>query len=222
MSEGKDLEPDPNKQILEVGVMRYDLRLIADMIAPGSRVLDVGCGDGALLGHLYREKKVDGRGMELSMEGVREAVSHGLSVIQGDADTDLSDYPSGAFDYVILSQTLPATHRPRDVVEHLLRIGRWAIVSFPNFGHWSVRGSLMLRGRMPVNQFLPYEWWETPNIHFFTLRDFLYLCGALSLRVETGLILDSRGRVMNVACRSARANIFGQQAIFLLTRADES
>jgi methionine biosynthesis protein MetW len=116
------------------GDIRLDLRLIADMIDPGSRVLDIGCGDGALLDYLVYEKQVDGRGIELSMDGVHSCVSHGLSVIQGDADTDLKDYPSGAFDYVVLSQTLQAMRAPRRVLEELVRIGRRAIISFPNFG----------------------------------------------------------------------------------------
>src|SRR5215468_1767823 len=121
------------------GELRRDLRLIADMIAPGARVLDIGCGDGALLAYLTRHKGVDGRGMELSQSGVNACVGHGLSVIQGDADRDLEAYPSGAFDVVVLSQTLQATHRPRKVVEELVRIGRRAIVSFPNFGYWRMR-----------------------------------------------------------------------------------
>ena len=157
------------------GNLRVDLKLIADMVEPGSRVLDVGCGEGALLDWLGRNKNVDGRGIELSMAGVSAAVSHGLSVIQGDADTDLKDYPSGAFDYVILSQTLQATYEPKTVLANMLRIGRRAIVSFPNFGHWRVRTHLLFRGSMPVTDTLAYEWFDTPNIHFCTIRDFLTL-----------------------------------------------
>src|SRR5215472_17633317 len=134
----------------EAASLRGDLRLVADMIVPGSRVLDVGCGDGVLLASLARQKGVDGRGMELSQSGVNACVRHGLSVIQGDADHDLEDYPSGGFDYVVLSQTLPATHQPKRVLEHLVRIGRHAIVSFPNFGHWRIRLGLLTQGRMPL------------------------------------------------------------------------
>ena len=119
--------------------IRVDLQLIADMVQPGGRALDVGCGDGALLDYLVHFKQVDGRGIELSREGVNECVTKGLAVIQGDADTDLADYPDDAFDYVILSQTLQATRAPRVVLEHMLRIGRHGIVSFPNFGHWKIR-----------------------------------------------------------------------------------
>src|SRR5690348_17624216 len=132
------------------GELRQDLRLIAEMIEPGSRVLDIGCGDGALLGYLARQKSVDGRGIELSQSGVNACVGHGLSVIQGDADRDLEAYPNGAFDFVVLSQTLPATRQPRKVIEALVRIGRRAIVSFPNFGFWRIRLRLLITGRMPV------------------------------------------------------------------------
>src|SRR5947209_18460002 len=131
--------------------LRRDLRLIAEMIEPGARVLDIGCGDGALLAYLVRHKGVDGRGMELSQSGVNACVGHGLSVIQGDADRDLAAYPTGAFDVVVLSQTLQATRQPRKVLETLVRIGRRAIVSFPNFGFWRIRLGLLLTGRMPLS-----------------------------------------------------------------------
>src|SRR5215467_6297972 len=161
------------------GELRRDLRLIAEMIEPGSRVLDIGCGDGALLASLARQKGVDGRGMELSQSGVNACVRHGLSVIQGDADHDLEDYPSDAFDYVVLSQTLQATHQPKRVLEHLVRIGRRAIVSFPNFGHWRIRWGVLTEGRMPVTPALAHPWYETPNIHLCTILDFVALCDEL-------------------------------------------
>jgi methionine biosynthesis protein MetW len=138
-------------------------------------VLDVGCGDGALLRLLAEEKRVDARGMELSQRGVNDCVAKGLSVIQGDADVDLVDYPTDAFDYVILSQTIQATRQPRRVLENMLRVGRRAIVSFPNFGHWRIRAQVALRGRMPVTENLSYAWYDTPNIHFCTIRDFVAL-----------------------------------------------
>ncbi len=139
-------------------LIRVDLQLIADMVAPESRVLDVGCGEGELLHHLWKAKGVDGRGVELSQAGVNACVRNGLSVIQGDADTDLKNYPSDAFDYVILSQTLQATYNPRTVLDNMARIGRRSIVSFPNFGFWRVRLKLALGGRMPVTETLPYQW----------------------------------------------------------------
>lgn len=200
------------------GEMRIDLKLIADMVKPGTRALDVGCGDGTLLAYLQRERGVDGRGLELSMEGVHLCVSHGLSVIQGDADTDLKDYPSNAFDYVILSQTLQAMRDPRGVLEHLVRIGRYAIVSFPNFGYWGVRLSLLFNGRMPVTPHLGYQWWETPNIHFCTIRDFTLLCRDLDIAIERGLILGSNGRVTRLAFDGRAANLIGEQGVFLLSR----
>lgn len=198
--------------------IRADLQLIADMIEPGARVLDIGCGDGALLEHLVYVKQVTGRGVELSQDGVNACVSRGLSVIQGDADTDLIDYPADAFDYAILSQTLQATHDPRHVLEQLVRIGRRAIVSFPNFGHWRVRLSLLCRGRMPMTDVLPASWYETPNIHLCTIRDFSALCGELGIAVERALSLDARGRA--APQQSLRlANLLGQSALFLLRKA---
>src|SRR5690606_36821433 len=146
------------------GDIRVDLQLIAVMVAPASRVLDIGCGDGALLDYLVHFKQVDGRGMELSQAGVHTCRSHGLSGIQGDADIDLKDYPSHAFDDAVLSQTIQATRDPKGVVEQLARIGRRAIVSFPNFGYWGVRMHLLTQGRMPVTAALPLHWFDTPNI----------------------------------------------------------
>jgi len=198
--------------------IRVDLQLIADMVEPGARVLDVGCGDGALLAHLGRYKSVDGRGIELSMAGVSAAVSHGLSVIQGDADTDLKDYPTGAFDFVILSQTLQATRDPKGVINHMLRIGRRAVVSFPNFGQWRVRWQLAVRGRMPVTGMLNYQWYDTPNIHFCTIADFVALCRDLDITIERGIALDSEGRVQPFDGRGRLANLLGEQAVFLLKR----
>ena len=200
------------------GNLRVDLKLIADIVEPGSRVLDVGCGEGALLDWLGTHKNVDGRGIELSMAGVSAAVSHGLSVIQGDADTDLKDYPSGAFDYVILSQTLQATYEPKTVLTNMLRIGRRAIVSFPNFGHWRVRLHLALHGSMPVTETLTYAWYDTPNIHFCTIRDFLSLCRGLGIRVERSVPLDRDGKVMGLPNCEGIANLCADQGLFVLSR----
>ena len=198
--------------------IRVDLKLVADIIKPSSRVLDIGCGDGALLAHLNQTKQVDGRGIELGMDGVNACVAAGLSVIQGDADTDLADYPDNAFDYVILSQTLQATRAPREVLGNLVRIGRHAIISIPNFGHWRVRWDIALHGRMPINGSLPYQWYETPNIHFCSLLDFIALCDDMSIEVERSFALDRHGRAMRVHSSVRTANLFGVEGVFLLRR----
>ncbi len=198
-------------------VARSDLQLVADMVEHGSRVLDLGCGDGTLLSLLTDERSVDGRGLELSQKGVNDCVAKGLPVIQGDADTDLLAYPDDSFDYVILSQTLQAVRKPRDVIENMLRIGRRAIVSFPNFAHWRVRWWVALKGRMPVTDTLPYSWWETPNIHFCTIRDFIALARAIEATIEKGVVLDGRGRPLRENA-TGLWNLFGEQAVFLLRR----
>ena len=196
--------------------LRQDLRLIAEMIEPGSRVLDIGCGDGALLDYLAREKKVDGRGIELSQSGVNSCVGHGLSVIQGDADRDLEAYPTGAFDVVVLSQPLQATRQPRQVVEALVRIGRRAIVSFPNFGFWRIRLRLLMTGRMPLSHCLAHPWYETPNIHLCTIHDFVALCDEIGVRVERSVTLDRHGQPYSLDPRGSLANLLAEQGIFVL------
>ena len=197
--------------------MRVDLQVIADMIQPGSRLLDIGCGDGALLEYLVHFKQVDGRGIELSQAGVNACVSHGLPVIQGDADTDLKDYPSGAFDYAVLSQTLQATRDPRRVLHELVRIGQRAIVSFPNFGCWKVRLHLSRFGRMPVTASLPEKWYNTPNIHLCTILDFVELCQEIGIYIERGIAFAAGGKSWPI--RSKRiANLMGEQGLFLLRR----
>ncbi len=197
---------------------RVDLKMIAEMVEPGSRVLDVGCGDGALLALLAETRGVDARGIELSREGVAHAVAKGLAVIQGDADTDLADYPDDAFDYVILSQTLQATRNPRLVLEQMLRIGRRAIVSFPNFGHWRMRGQVFFLGRMPVTKNLPFSWWDTPNIHFCTIRDFVSLADQVGAKIERAEALDGGGSQIMLSLPWWVWNFLGEQGVFLLRR----
>src|SRR6202790_5045208 len=203
------------------GNARVDHLLVAEMIEPRSRVLDVGCGDGELL-KLLESRGVDGRGIELSREGVNDCVAKGLAVIQGDADADLADYPDDAFDYVILSQTLQATRQPRVVLEHLLRIGRRAIVSFPNFGFWRMRLQLLVGGHMPRTENLPYAWYDSPNIHFCTIKDFRELCAAAGAKMEKAVALNPWGSPLRLNAPWWFWNMLGEQAVFLLSRNQES
>jgi methionine biosynthesis protein MetW len=199
--------------ILRPDLLRPDLAIIANNVALGSRVLDVGCGTGDLMAALRDTKQADARGMELDSSNVAEAMARGLSVIQGNADTDLADYPDGAFDYAILSQTLQTTMRPDLVLEQLLRIGRQAFVSFPNFAHWRVRLSLLWNGRMPVTRLLPVAWYETPNIHHVTVRDFRALLAARGISIEGSWFLSG-----DKLTTKSGANTLAEHAVFLLRR----
>jgi methionine biosynthesis protein MetW len=201
-------------------VYRADHLLMAGMVVPGSKVLDVGCGEGDLL-QLLETYHVDGRGIELSREGVNRCVSRGLAVVQGDADTDLVNYPDDAFDYVILSQTLQATRHPRTVLENLLRIGRRAIVSFPNFGYLNMRLQLLINGQMPRTENLPATWYDTPNIHFCTIKDFVLLCDEINVKMERAVALDQYGRPLRLNAPWWFWNLFGEQGVFLLSRAEK-
>ncbi len=208
----------PSTPAADGATIRVDLQLIADMVAPGARVLDLGCGEGTLLEYLVTEKDVDGRGIELSQAGVNACVSRGLSVVQGDVDLDLGDYPDDSFDYVILSQTLPAARRPRKLLLELLRIGNCAIVSFPNMGYWRSRLYLLWHGCMPVTGALPNLWWDTPNIHLCSIRDFLNLSGELGITIERALTVNNRGQVNRFRGVGRVANLMGEQGVFLLGR----
>lgn len=193
--------------------LRPDLRVIADHVRPGSRVLDVGCGNGALMAALRDERQVDARGLEIDAGNVAAAITLGLSVMQGDADTDLADYMSDSFDYAILSQTLQTTRRPAEVLDQLLRIGAQAFVSFPNFAHWRVRASLLSQGRMPVTRLLPEQWHNTPNIHHVTIADFRALVAGRGYRVEGQWFLSGDKMISPML-----ANLTSEHAVFLLRR----
>lgn len=188
------------------------------MIAPSSTLLDVGCGEGDLLAFLQQEKKVSGRGIELSQSGVNRCIGRGLSVIQGDADIDLSYYPDNAYDYAVLSQTLQTLKHPKEVLEHMVRIGKHAVLSVPNFGHWRNRLYLTCKGRMPVTSSLSYQWYDTPNIHFCTIIDFIRLCESLNLKIEKSIYVTEAGTSSNVLGNIKFANFFGQHGNFMVTR----
>jgi methionine biosynthesis protein MetW len=193
-------------------MLRADLAIIAATVPPGARALDVGCGDGALMAEL-RAKGCDARGIEINAGDVTAALARGLSVIQGDADTDLADYPDASFDYAILSQTLQTTRRPDLVIDQLLRIGARAFVSFPNFAHWRIRFALMYGGQMPVTKQLPSRWYDTPNIHHVTVDDFRSFIAMRHIKIEQQWFLT--GDRMTT---SAGANLFAEHAVFLLSR----
>lgn len=196
--------------------LRPDLAAIAEAIPQGARVLDIGCGDGALLEHLAATKNVDGRGLELSQQNVNACVARGLSVVQGDADTDLGDYPAQIFDVAILSQTIQATYSPKTVLAQLLRIGKLTAVSFPNFGHWRIRLSLLANGRMPQTKTLGYSWHETPNIHLCTIADFVALTEEVGGVVQSALALRKDGHTQAMQAHSWGPNLMAEGAIFFL------
>jgi methionine biosynthesis protein MetW len=193
--------------------LRPDLELIASHVARGSRVLDVGCGDGELLAALRDERGCDARGLEIDPVNVAECLARGLSVIQGDADRDLVFYPERSFDYAILSQTLQTAMRPAHVLDELLRVGTRAFVSFPNFAYWKVRLSLLWSGRMPVTRLLPVSWYETPNVHHLTVTDFRELMRDRGIKVEQSWFLHG-DRLTSAAAANWRA----EHAVFLLSR----
>jgi methionine biosynthesis protein MetW len=193
-------------------------REIARLVQPSARVLDIGCGEGALLELLSEQRGVDGRGLEISPVGVQACLARGLAVVQGDADRDLADFPTRAFDYAILSSTLQQVREPKTVLAELLRIAERAIVALPNFGHWRVRFSLLARGRMPVTASLAEPWWSTDNIHLCTLKDFALLCEELDIRIEQAAALADGRPARRIDPASALENWRAEQAIYLLSR----
>lgn len=197
--------------------LRPDLAAIAAMVPEGARVLDVGCGDGALLHHLWRYRGADARGIEIRPDKVQACVARGLSVVHGNANTDLADYPADAFDVAILSQTLQAMADPRETLWQLVRIGRCAIVSLPNFGYWRMRLGLLVSGRMPATNELPHSWWETPNIHLCTIRDFVELVHDLDLVIDRSLV-GSGSRDLTPSRPTGWVNWTAEMGLFLVRR----
>ena len=197
--------------------IRKDWKLIESLIVENSRILDIGCGEGGLISQLEKNINAKTYGIEVNSELARKAIAEGLNVIEGNAEKDLDQYSNNSFDYVILSQTLQAMLKPKDVLLELLRIGSKAIVSFPNFGHWRIRLQLLFTGKMPITKGLPYKWYETPNIHFFTIKDFENLCKELNIVIEKSIGLTSSGKQFSFSKKLSNENLFTSEAIFLLS-----
>ncbi len=197
--------------------IRKDWGLIETLMEGNRSILDIGCGDGMLMEQLEKNLNAKTHGIELDRELASKAIAKGFNVIHGDAEIDLAQYSNHSFDYVILSQTLQAMMKPKDILSELLRIGSKAIVSFPNFGHWKIRFQLLISGRMPVTESLPYTWYDTPNIHFFTIKDFLKLCSDMNIVVEKSIGLTSKGKQFDISETLTGVNFFTHEAIFLLS-----
>jgi len=195
---------------------RIDLNLIANLVDGNSKVLDIGCGNGDLLNLLLNNKNIKGQGLEINQKKVNECVAKGLSVIQGDADKDLSLYPNNSFDCVVLSQTIQATQEPKRILSELTRIGRKVIVSIPNFGFWKVRLDLLLKGKMPITNKLDSSWYKTQNIHLCTITDFISLCNELHINIEQTVTLHSKKHKSFSGKPSSIENLLSEEAIFLL------
>ena len=197
--------------------MKIEFKIISNLIPNQARILDVGCGDGSLIQSLIQEKDIDARGIELEEENVKKCISKGLSVIEGNAENELGQFPNKSFDFVILSQTLQAFYNPENVLDHLLRIGKYVIVSIPNFGYWKVRTSLLFFGRMPVTKSLPNTWYNTPNLHMCTIKDFYEFCGNKNIKIEKIIgINDEKISSIN-RLNLEMKNLLSEVGIFLIS-----
>ena len=199
--------------------IRFDLEIIAELIKEKSKVLDIGCGNGELLEYLKQVKQIDGRGLEISQTDTSTALKKGISVIQGDAETDLVYYPDNSFDYAILSQTLQTMHKPKEIIRQCLRIAGSAIISFPNFAHFKNRLYLLFKGRMPVSKTIPYQWYNTPNIHFCSIKDFEKLCHKMNYNIESRIYLTNKGK-LDDSGNKILANFFAEYGIFVISKND--
>ena len=197
--------------------MKREFKIISDLLPNNSRVLDVGCGDGTLMKFLSKEKNIDVRGLELNEENVKTCISKGLSVIEGNAENELGQFPDKSFDFVILSQTLQAFYSPVTVLDQLLRVGKASIVSIPNFGYWRVRAKLLFFGRMPETKSLPYKWYDTPNLHMCTIKDFYELCKNRKIKMKkiVGINDDKTSLINNNNIKFK--NLFSEVGIFLIS-----
>ncbi len=202
--------------------IRFDLEVIANLIEPKSKVLDIGCGNGELLHLLKTIKKVDARGLEISQKDVSKAVSKGISVIQGDAKKDLPHYPNDSFDYAILSQTIQAMQNPKEILEEMLRIANFAIISLPNFAYFKNRFYLLLKGEMPVRKSIPYQWYDTPNIHFCSIDDFEKLCHDMGFIIQDKSYLTAKGKKAGLLQGKICANFFAEFGVFMITKKDRA
>ena len=198
--------------------MKEEFKVISELIDEKSRVLDVGCGDGILMEYLLKNKVVDVRGLEISKEKVKKCLSNGLAVVEGDAEYDLKQFPDLSFDYVILSQTLQAFMSPENVIKDLLRVGKKVIVTIPNFGHWKVRLDLLFKGEMPITKNLPYEWYNTPNLHMCTLKDFFNFCSKKEIKLFKSLALHNEKTVEINSLNLNLKNLSSELGIFLLEK----
>ena len=196
---------------------KKDFKIIADLIPANASVIDVGCNDGSLLEFLKKEKDINGRGMEIDQQKVQLCLSKGISVIEGDADLDLYDYPDNLFDYSILTYTLQATKSPKNVLSELVRISSKAIISFPNFGHWKIATSLLIKRKMPISEKLSYSWHETPNLHFCTINDFIDLCEEAGIRIEKQANLKTN-RLNKFYGKNLLNSYFNEVGLFLVSK----
>lgn len=196
--------------------MRPDLEIIQQWIEPGSRLLDLGCGDGSLLTYLNAAKKVSSIGLEIDARNIEKCIASGVNVIEQNMDEGLGNFQSNSFDTVLLTQTLQALSKPHDLLDEMLRVGQYGIVTFPNFGNWKSRLDLALKGRMPVSKFMPHQWYETPNIHFCTVKDFDALCHDSQIKILTRTVVDSRHQ--GSWAMKAWPNFLGEIAIYHITR----
>lgn len=216
-SNSQQIEQIVGQNIIKHNI-RYDLEIIANLVKANSKVLDIGCGNGELLQYLKEHKNIDGRGLEISQQQITKALERGISAVQGDAEKDLGFYPDNNFDFAILSQTIQATKNPKAILQEMLRIAKYAIVSLPNFANFRNRFHLLFKGTMPVNKTIPFQWYDTPNIHFCSVKDFENLCLEMNFTIEKKQYLTSKHRLLGVLGNDKLANFCAEYGIFLITK----